>query len=521
MTRSTRRGRRMKPPANPLGALIAERLAADGISFQVFADRLGVSRATVWRLLHAKTSFTHRISLVDICAALELNGEERAGFLYACASQGELVETLGGLQALPSAAASGSPVPDTMAGSEAETDLPAPTRQLLDFLTRRLDALDLSYSEFAGRVGVNPSTIIRLLRGEIKRTHEVSPDSIARALQFSPVDRRTFLRLAFESGLFAVTVPVRRPAGPFAVLERMVGITLDEIELEVIELRRRRNQGEVMPAFDRAQQLFTQLFDHTPHQSALMRSPELARVKLLVAFEYCEAQAAALGWYEREPRMIRTLDRMQHEVIQYFPPGQFASEVGHLINLRAPLYRRCGGRSQEAAYHEGIDEFTWALDHAMPHIHEPTLHVELLRNRAHTHLLHGDVRKWRADLETADRVAIGIRGEAGEQFRGLVTYSWGEGYERVVALPNLPNQARKRYIQEALDCLGQGEVAFLRYPLWHGYALLAGIAQAQCLAWRDSDEALRRLVELRKTAQRIYPSLEAKIERAQAGITHK
>jgi transcriptional regulator with XRE-family HTH domain len=453
---------------------------------------------------------------------LQLTDEERAGFLRACAVQGEFVETFGGLRAAASGTSWASPVPDALNRCKAETDPPALTHQLLDFLERRLGALDLSYSDFAERAGVEPSTITRLLRGEIKRSHALSPESVAHALQLSPVDRRTFLRLAFAAGLFAVTVPVRHPAGPFAALEQMVGKSLDEIEQEVIELRRRRNQGEVMSAFARAEQLFTQLFDQTPHRSALIKSPELARVKLLVAFEYCEVQAAALGWYEREPRMIRTLDRMQQEVILHFPPAQFASEYGHLINLRAPLYRRRhGGRSRDAAYHEGIDEFTWALDHTVPHIHEPTLHVELLRNRAHTHLLHGDVRKWRADLEIADRAASGIRGEAGEQFRALVTYSRGEGYERVVSLPNLPHQDRKRYIQEALDCLLQGEDVFLRYPLWQGYALLAGIAQAQCLAWGDPDEALRRLAQLRVMAQRSYPSLEAKIERVRARATRQ
>lgn len=328
-----------------------------------------------------------------------------------------------------------------------------------------------------------------------------------------------------EAHLARFTQAVSPPtAGPFATLERRIGRSLDEVEQEVIELRRRRNLGEVAPVFERAQELFLQFFEHTPPPLSILRtSPELARVKLLVAFEYCEAQAAALPWYARDAHMIDTLNRMEQQVIVHFPPGQFASERGHLFNLRAPLYRHGGAKwPNETAYRDCVRELTDAREHTISAAHEPTLHVELLRNRAHAHLLHGlhdDIGKWRTDLELADRVASGIRGEVGEQFQTLVTYSWGEGYKRLVALPTLLDRDRTRYIREALDCLTAGELAFRRYPAWRGYAMLARLAHAQCLAWIDPAEALGRLTELRTEAQRWYPSLEAKIERASLQAT--
>lgn len=522
-----RPGRPPKAAAYPLGKLIWKWLQVKDISPQEFARRLGVSRTTVWRLLQGKTTYMLRTSVADVCAALQLSEDERAAFVQACLALDKPLQIPYGPHAETSRAATALPPPSDRHSLRltAHATACSDTREgeLWGFIARTLDAQERSCTAFARAVGVAPSTVTRALRREIRCAHALRPERLARALQLDPVDRREFLALALDAGILAVavrTANVGRPEGPFAAFERQLGRSVHDIEQEVIELRRRRNQGDVATAFVRAQQLFTQLFAPTVSRSTPLRASfEVARVKLLVGFEYAEAQAAHLPWYARETQMIATLNHMEQGVIQRFPPTQFASEYGHLFNLRAPLYRRPPeGWSGETAYQTAIFEFGTALRHTISAQGEPTLHVELLRNRAHTHLLNQDIGKWRADLEAAQRVANGLRGEVGEQFQALVTYSWGEGYKRAAELPNLSEAARRRHLQDALDCLAQGERTFLRHPLWHGYALLAGIAQAQCLASIAPEEALRRLSELRVTAELIYPSLVAKIARSQAAV---
>ena len=88
--------------------------------------------------------------------------------------------------------------------------------------------------------------------------------------------------------------------------------------------------------------------------------------RLRVGFEYCQALAARLPWYARRPRMIALLDRVEGEVLQYFPMSMFASERGHLINLRAPLYRDLRGPlTPAAAYQRTIAELTDGIEHSI------------------------------------------------------------------------------------------------------------------------------------------------------------
>lgn len=522
-----RPGRPPKPAVYPMGKLIWEWLQAKDLSPQELARRLCVSRTTIWRLLQGKTTYMLRTSVADICAALQLTNDERAAFVQACLALDESLQNPCGANAeagrAPTAplALGGPRTPGENAHIAACAD--AREGEMWSFIAHTLGARGLTCTRFARAAGVAPSTVTRALRRDIQRTHALRLDRLAGALQLDPVDRREILALALDAGICTVTVRsvnIGRPAGPFAAFERQLGQSLDDVEQEVTELRRRRNQGEIAPVFARARQLFAQLFAPTASRSAeLTTSPELARVKLLIGFEYVEAQAAHLPWYARETQMIATLNRMEHDVIQQFPPTRFASASGHLFNLRAPLYRRPPrGWSVESAYQTAVFEFSNALQHTISIREEPTLHVELLRSRAHTHLLNQDPGKWRADLEAAQRVASGLRGETGEQFQALVTYSWGEGYKRAAELPDQREAVRQRYLHEALDCLAQGERTFLRHPLWHGYALLAAIGQAQCLASIAPEEALRRLRELRVTAEGIYPSLVAKVVRAAAAV---
>src|SRR5215831_6599514 len=59
--KSARRGRPIKRPENQLGGAILARLEVLALSPADLAERLGVSRTTVWRLMHGKTAIAMRI----------------------------------------------------------------------------------------------------------------------------------------------------------------------------------------------------------------------------------------------------------------------------------------------------------------------------------------------------------------------------------------------------------------------------------------------------------------------------
>lgn len=521
------RGRPRKKPTYPLGVLIVEQMDMRGISVLTLAGRLNISRATLWRFLQGKEEFSRRITVEALCRALELTGDERAAFVRACAryvenaSQGEH-----GIATDEETAGAGAGAAHGVASDHDGS----PLLRFGHFLDVRLRAMGVSQSDLAKQLKVAPSTISRLTRGKLATTHKVDVDSMCRALGLDVMDRRAFLALAAEASLLPIVYRNAPAQLHFHPLERFIGRPFEDVEREVGELRERRNRGEVAESYRRAKELFEALFDAPVSSSRVAQSPEFARAKLQVAFEYCEAQAAHLGWYARVPMMIETLTRMEMEVISQFPTNVFASEYGHLFNLRGPLfYKRPNASAMPDRFGETIRELTRALDNMRRDYSEPTLQVELLRNRAHAHLLRGelrgemvDIRKWQDDLEMARRVASGIQGHAGETFQALVEYSWGEGYKRLATQRDRYLPDRKRYASKALNVLPAGAAVFHRHHYWEGYELLARIAEAQSLMLYDADESLRRLDALRATADVFYPSLLAKIDRAATvALRHK
>jgi transcriptional regulator with XRE-family HTH domain len=513
---SSRRGRHAKEPLTATGALIVARLNEANLSTAQFATRLGVSRTTVWRLLQGRTSVSYSVSIGDICRALALSGEDEAAFVHAYIASLGQPATRGRATATAPTRASASDAMYHPAETPTDSNERAARERLRVFLRERRKERQLTFAALAERLDIKPSTLVRLLRGEVQRTHAFSADRVIASLRLEGMARRQFLTLAAEAGLFAVSFGFPTAVGRFLSLEREMG-TLDDIEREVIALRERRNRGEVLPAAERARILFERLYDHTPLTSSQRQSPELAHVRLLVGFEYAEAQAASVPWYERAASMIGTLNRMEREVLLQFPPKQFPSEYGHVINLRAPQYRSSRDADhKELIFGEDMRELTRAIEDYRRYLdrREPSLYVELLRNRAHLYLLSGDQAKWRADLEAAERVASSMSGAEGEQFRALVIYSWGEGYKRSAIAPGISARERQRLSLKGIEWLRRGRDVFERHVNWEGYALLAGIAEAQCLTWLDADAAIGATDALTETARLQYPALVQKVARA-------
>ena len=503
-------------PTSPLGVIVAETMIAKDIQLQVLAAHLHVSRATLWRFLNGRTGCSRRITLTQLCQALSLQGEEQSAFIRTCAEHVKDASTpchTSGAQVSSSARGGGSSLPGPGHGIVAES----PAHQLGGFVAEHMSAKHLTQSALARKLKVAPSTISRLTRGKLASTHTVDVEKLGRALDLHEGDRLALRTFADQAALF----PMVHRAAPaqlcFHELERSLGMTFAEIEDEIIGLRERRNHGEVAEVYRRVSELFLALFSWAIPLTRVAQSHELARTKLQVGFEYCEAQAAHLDWYGRAPAMIQTLTRMEADVLQRFPVKVVAAETTHLLNLRAPLYYKVSiPQGMTHGYRECIAELTTALDTVSPLYHEPTLRIELLRNRAHAYLLWepGHEHLWKRDLEQAEREAARITTGARETFQALVEYSWAEGYKHLEYRLELPVTKRKAYMRTALSMLAESMPVFQPSLPWQGYALLARIAEAQCLIDVDADEALRRLDCLRTPTQRYYPALLSKIERA-------
>lgn len=509
-----REGRPIHYPAWAPGRLIVEQLDALALPMHEFARRLGISRGTAWRFLHGKVGFSNRITMGDICRALELSGDRQVAFLRAYKASIQARDHPETHIGKPAPAPQRPSINPATAAQASETG--TTSAALATFLRERIAGRGLSCALFARTLGVAPSTISRLLRGKIARTHVLGYQAIARALELDGTDRQTFLKLARDAGIFAL--PSGAPARlSFTPLEQSLGAPLEALEAQLVQLRGRREGGDIASVHEYVHRLFVQLFDTPAPTGHLLKSPELARLKLQVGFELCQTQAAILPWYERVTSMLNTLDRMQIDVLQYFPfpPRQFLSEYGHIVNLRAPLYRELP-RSQagRTPFDEGLGQFNWALEVIMPGLHEPTLHIEMLRNRAHLHVLKGDIRGWRHDLMLAERIAATVAAGERDMWEALVTYSWGEGYKRLANRVDLFPMQRREYRRHALDALRPSSKTFDGATAWAGYALLARIAEVQCLLPLDRDEATRRATQLRLQAQRVYPALVQKIDRA-------
>src|SRR5579872_2031740 len=297
MAATTRKGRTLETPETPIGRLIVEHLRTANLTETALAERLHVSRVTLWRLLRGQTIFTNRIRVLDLCHALELEGEREAAFIrvWLEASGPRVRPTRRGAKARALA----EQVITAMRESESEnTGEDASTHgeraaAFSAFVVERVRMAGTSYTKVARALGVKTSTLTRLLHGQTAATHQVRAEALADALALDTLSRRTFLRLAMEAGVFALGA--RNGAAPyqthFTELERSVGKPLDALDMEIGELQPLCDNGGALRVLPRAQWIFTQLYDLGGDPERVKRSPELARVKLHAGFLLIVAQA--------------------------------------------------------------------------------------------------------------------------------------------------------------------------------------------------------------------------------------
>ncbi|MGH2514176.1 MAG: helix-turn-helix domain-containing protein [Ktedonobacterales bacterium] len=515
MAAKTPRGRPLATPTTAIGQLVVEHLRTAKLTETELAARLHVSRATLWRLLRGQTTYTNSLRVLDLCAALELDGESEAAFLRVWLD-------VAGPRARPTrrSAQARALAEQVLTTREPARDVAEHTSGVAErfsaFVAEKAGAAGLSYTKLARTLGVEASTLTRLVHGTTRATHQVRAEALAEALALDAVSRRTFLRLAVEAGVFAVTTGVGGAPYQtrFSALERSVGKSLDALEVEFGELQPLCDTGGALAVLPRAEWIFARLYDDGGDPTRVTKAPELARAKLRAGFLLLVAQAAALGWFDRAQAMLLTCDRMQNEVFGYLGaiPAGYETEYGHLLNQSAPLYRMIGDvRHTMEAYDVSIRRFTYAITALEKRVRDDSLRVSFYRNRAHVYAVLGRTKEWQADLVAAERIARTIGGPVGGAQEAMVTYSWGEGYKRLAYLDGTPPEKRRVLAGRALEALRQARVAI---PFeWSGYGLLLRVAEAQCLVWSEPEEALRQAATLHEEALRVYPSLAQKVER--------
>lgn len=486
-----RRGRPSTQPGAYLARRIADQMQRRGITQQTLAARLGVSHSTISRFLAGRIQRTH-LSPLRLADALEFRGQERARFLRDCQRQQR--QRLSGDGAAQKPAAERAYLrPRRARARHVASAAVGGAGQLVQPL---LEAKGMSRREFAAALGVEESTVSRIMSGKHVTSYAVSAEGVSAALGLRGIDRREFLKRAAELGAFAL---VSGAVGPVSL--RFRGFDFEQFDMELRDAEQLLLDGHARQAFDRVRDLDS-IIRKAPflptHREAATRRVDTA---LLVG----RTQEAVYPWGERTIHAIRTYERIDGAILSYFAPSEAPRHYAMLYERRAPLYREL------AAYDDSIREFTLAIELFMRHIDDIGFLVTLYRNRAHVWAVQGNERRWLQDIHEAEQAAGRAPAEMRRRLEGLVLYSTAEGYKRLAGTVPPEDTARRTYYARlALDYFEKAR--FVAENEWAPHRLLAGVSEAQCLVWLDADEAIRRAEMWRASASEIYPSLLKKID---------
>ena len=482
------RGRPSGAPASPLATFIVERLQRQGRSRQALAEQLGFSPSAFSRLLSGKARWS-RVSWTALADALVLSDDELAPFFDLCAQ-------------LPVAGDAGqSSAQSRTAGSPGRRGAGRPAHRAVSPLGRLIEPLlrerGMTRSALAQALGVQASTVTRLMSGAHASSYAISPQGVSAALGLEGVTRRAFLEQALALGAFALVSGRSAPA-----TLRYHAVDLARFDEQLRATQRTLDTGGASDALVRARDLYAYI-TQTPFPRS-HKDAAIARIE--AALLLGRAQEATLPWgTERTLPAVHTYNQIDREILSQFAPSQLAYYYTRVYERRAPLYREL------EEYGESIRQFSLAIEVFMPHVNDLSLLVELYRNRAHVWAVQGKEREWRLDIERAAQLAARIGGAPGRRLAGFIQYSEAEGLKRLAEAAAPLDVARaRRYAESAVRSFTlareqtQGEA-----PSHH---LLLDVSLAQSYLWLDPDEARRLAEAAQARAHGWYPSLLRKSE---------
>lgn len=487
--RASGRGRRAAAPASPLAVFIVEHMQVASLSRGELAERLQVSASTLSRLLSGKIHWTH-VPLRTLASALHL----------AEADWARLVDLYG--QATPRAHTARPPSANP---SQSDTQplrrrgrRPRPAASSAGALLEPLMVeRHITRAALAQALGVQESTVTRLMSGAHASSHAMSAHGVSDALGLQGIARREFIQRAVALGVFALVSEQGAPA-----VTRYRSFDLDQFEDDLKATQRLLDGGLAQQALARAQTLYeASLAAAFPSTHKVVASRRIEAALLLG-----RAQEAALTWgAERAGRTAQTYDHIDRHILGAFAPREFAYYYARLYERRAPLYRELGD------YAESIQQFTLAIELFMPYVDDVGLLVALYRHRAHVWATQGREREWRTDLDNAARVANRAAGAARAQLEGLIIYSEAEGYKRLAGIVPSGDRPRQRlYARNAIASFQSARA--LRLDTAESHHILLDVSLAQAYLWLDPDESARQAREAYQRALVIYPSLARKCE---------
>jgi len=485
---SATRGRPAGAPGSPLATFVVEQLRRQGRSRGDLAAHLDVSPSALTRLLSGKSRWS-RVSSLALAEALGLSEPDRAPFLELCACQGSATQAaLSSARALPQLKPGDLPPVRGATGRPARGAM-GPVGRLVEPLLRERG---MTRSALARALGVQASTVTRMLSGAHTSGYAISAQSLSAALGLAGVTRRAFLEQALALGVFAL---VGGPPAPTPL--RYHAFDLAQVDVQMRATQRLLDSGSAAEALLRARDLYayiTQAPFPRAHEDAAVRRIEAA---LLLG----RAQEATLPWgAERATPVIQTYNHVDREILSQFAPGQLARSYARVYERRAPIYRELGD------YPESIRQFTLAIEVFMPHVNDLALLATLYRNRAHVWAVQGNEREWRRDMERATQVAARLGGAARSRVEGLIQYSEAEGLKRLAeGVMPLDVARARRYAQAAVHCFTLAREQTHAEAASHH--LLLDVSLAQCYLWLDPDEALSRAEAARERARGLYPAL--------------
>lgn len=390
----------------------------------------------------------------------------------------------------------------------AENEAPSTTRRgrpyvssttaLGAFIRKCLAKQRVTQKCIAPQLGMTPSRLSRLIAGKVTFTRPIATERWCRVLGLDEMNRKQFLELvaaaaasfALASGGTPVTVPSVRKHH----------LDLDLANDLATTLQRLLEHGEAQYVLETAQHWFNAITE----QFSMTRDPHIARTQVRFGLLLGNAQEAAFPWFQRPRITINTYTALIEKILPGFPLQSFATERARILERRAPLNR------EHAQYAQSLADFDEALD-LLRDQHNPELTITLFRNRAHIFAVLGNESKWMRDIQLAARVAGRLPEQSQRLHMDLLNYSQAEGYKRLAftSYKPLAIQQREHYARQALAWFQNASPLKVSHTASHG--VLADISEAQAMIWLDPQAAQVKLASLRTAADRIYPSLLAKI----------
>ncbi len=508
---------------NPLGNFLQNKLLSIGMTQEDFAQKLGVSREMVRRLIYVGPLDIHNSLVEGIYQALGLDDEEQKQFqllLFTSTSVDFLpVEAFqGSVDAYPSDLQTAShsldkasllhAKPYEISREKSSSDgrgrsAKAPKTDIGKFLDTHLKAKGMKRSELAQAVEVSPSTITRFMQGNTSAIRKDTKEHICQELGLDNAARCEFDRLTFHEPTAML------------VLHKFTHIDLEELINRLNTLQGHYDKGYVEFVWLEAYRFYNLL------RKAGFSKQESRAIELQWRFGMLggSAKEAFLTWEERVVPTIKFYDYIENEVRAKLPERQAELYIAQIQARRAPLYRELGGLIPERSdyyYEQSRKQFSKALDVYIHHkdtSEEKRLLVELYYSRAHVYAVQGMKHFWERDIELAQMRAHEEKDDAHRrELVSLVTYTQGEGFKRLAFNSDtvFSLEEKEEFARKGLECF---KMSHMNESKWVGHGILNKVALTQCLAFVAPDEALKEAERLRVDAQQRYPSIVQKIDR--------